>query len=592
MPVRSRSARLVLGVALATLVTGSVPAYGTTATTSAPRVFRVGTWNGIAGDQPSIEAAVAAAGPGDWILVGPGDYHPRMDYADPQRSPNAPAGVLITTPGLHLRGMDRTGVVIDGTRPGAAPCSPDPADQDYGIPDAAGKPSGRNGVEALLTSGVTFDNFTVCNFLSGSADSGNEIWWNGGDDSGRIGLGAWWGSFLSATSTFYDPGHPESAAQYGLFVSNSDGPGSMTDTYASNFSDSGYYIGACGDCNAVIDRGHAEFNALGYSGTNSGGHLLVQNSEFDDNKDGFDTNSQNSADPPSPQDGTCPNGETGPTGTRSCWVFRNNYVHDNNNPDVPGVGVAGSGPVGTGISLAGARNDTVVHNRFVNNGSWAVLTTVFPDTAPASASNVPDCHGGVLGGSAFGVTVPCLYDVWGNEIADNTFTGNGGFGNPTNGDLADLSLPPAESPGAPGDCFHGNTGTNGVPATSWPLTLQITQGTCGWPVYPDPGSDAVLAAEVGCATQALFPCPPNLPAAAYPRRGTVVMPALPRQPTMADPCAGVPVSNPWCPDALPAASAAGSPRGIADRYPAAVFIAAGPNPRGASRRRRGRGGPR
>ena len=49
----------------------------------------------------------------------------------------------------------------------------------------------------------------------------------------------------------------------------------------------------------------AEFNALGYSGSNSGGRLLVENSEFDNNEDGFDTNSQNGDNPP-PQNGACP----------------------------------------------------------------------------------------------------------------------------------------------------------------------------------------------------------------------------------------------------------------------------------------------
>ncbi len=63
--------------------------------------------------------------------------------------------------------------------------------------------------------------------------------------------------------------------------------------------------------------------------------LLVTHSEWDHNKDGFDTNSQNSADAPSPQNGACPKGVKGPTGTTSCWVFEHNYVHDNNNPNVP-----------------------------------------------------------------------------------------------------------------------------------------------------------------------------------------------------------------------------------------------------------------
>jgi len=39
----------------------------------------------------------------------------------------------------------------------------------------------------------------------------------------------------------------------------------------------------------------------------------------------------------------------GPLGTKSCWVFRNNFVHDNNNADVPSSGSAdlASGNPGT-----------------------------------------------------------------------------------------------------------------------------------------------------------------------------------------------------------------------------------------------------
>jgi hypothetical protein len=536
-PAALARAALTIGVVVAGLA--ATPA----AEARAVHVWRVGTWHGIPGNRSSLAAAVASARPGDWILIGPGDYHPRMDYTPVQQGSDHPAGLLITTPGVHVRGMDRNGVIIDGTRPGSPACSADPADQDYGAPDDAGTPSGRNGIEAFKVDGVSVDNLTVCNFLSGAAGSGNEIWWNGGDDSGTIGMGPWQGTYLSATSTFYDPADPETAAQYGLFASNASGPGLLDQTYASNFSDSGYYIGACPDCDAVISHAHAQHSALGYSGTNSGGRLIIENSEFDHNKDGFDTNSQNSADAPSPQDGVCPGGGIGPTGTHSCWVFEYNYVHDNNNADVPQSGEAAHGPVGTGISLAGSRNDTVINNRFVNNGSWAVLTTVFPDTGEGAPGN--DCRGGVPGGSFLGLTVPCLFDVFGNEIAGNTFEGNGFFGNPTNGDLADLSTPPAEAPGAPGDCFHDNTEVGGGQVSSWPPALQATQGTCGVPVYPDPASTALLGVEVLCATEAFGPCPPGVPNN-YPRQGQVVMPPLAPQPTMPDPCLGVPGRTPWC----------------------------------------------
>ena len=34
---------------------------------------------------------------------------------------------------------------------------------------------------------VWVQNLTACNFLSGKGEAGNEIWWNGGDGSGKIG---------------------------------------------------------------------------------------------------------------------------------------------------------------------------------------------------------------------------------------------------------------------------------------------------------------------------------------------------------------------------------------------------------------------
>ena len=44
------------------------------ASAASAKVLRVGTFKGIAGTFTSIQAAVDKAKPGDWILVGPGDY--------------------------------------------------------------------------------------------------------------------------------------------------------------------------------------------------------------------------------------------------------------------------------------------------------------------------------------------------------------------------------------------------------------------------------------------------------------------------------------------------------------------------------------
>jgi hypothetical protein len=497
------------------------------------RVLRVGTYKGIAGQYSSVQAAVNAAKPGDWILVGPGDHKTSSSTA-PNGHPDFVAGVLIQTPDIYLRGMNRNTVVIDGTKPGTAQCSSKKAAQNFG-PKIGGKPSGLNGVEVYKASNVWVQNLTSCNFLGGSGGdghTGNEIWWNGGADSGKVGGAGYYGSYLTATSQFYE--NETTAAEYGIFSSNWDG-GTWDYSYASNFNDSGYYIGACRQvCNQTVDHAHAEFNALGYSGTNSGGRLVVENSEFDKNEDGFDTNSQN-ADFPPPQNGACPNGATSSiTHTHSCWVFVNNYVHDNNNPNVPSSGSAAAGPVGTGLSLSGGRNDTVMHNRFSNNNAWGIIIVPYLDSGPP-------CTGGTLN-SLF--TGSCLYDNYGDAIIDNTFSNNGSYGHPTNGDIGQLNF---ES-GHPTNCASGNKNASGGSASTSPSNFEATHPKCdGSPAAANP--NPTFLAEVLCDSQVSLapPAPPACPSGQYPRRTKVEIHSLPSGlPTMPHPCKGVPY-NPWCP---------------------------------------------
>ena len=66
-------------------------AFPNPAAASTPHVLRVGTYRGIKGQYATIQDAVNAARPGDWVLVGPGDYKER-GYAGQVE----PAGVLIT----------------------------------------------------------------------------------------------------------------------------------------------------------------------------------------------------------------------------------------------------------------------------------------------------------------------------------------------------------------------------------------------------------------------------------------------------------------------------------------------------------------
>ena len=97
--------------------------------------------------------------------------------------------------------------------------------------------------------------------------------------------------------------------------------------------------------------------------------------QCDNNKSGLVSNSQNNDDWPSPQIGLCPAGQSGPLGTQSCTVWADNYVHDNNNPNVPGngSGLAGGSPVGSGMILAGSTYVTLSGNTVSHNGAWGEL---------------------------------------------------------------------------------------------------------------------------------------------------------------------------------------------------------------------------
>jgi hypothetical protein len=219
---------------------------------------------------------------------------------------------------------------------------------------------------------------------------------------------------------------------------------------------------------------------------------------------------------------------TGPA--KHCTILRHNVVDHNNNPDVPGSGIAGAAPVGTGIELSGTENILVTDNSVHDNGAWGIVVHDYPDTE--TPPPVSHCQGGV----GVGRLPLCEFQAYGNEIADNQLSHNGFFANPTNGDLADDT-----TPHAPGNCFHGNTDPAGLKV--WPPILTTPlYSTCG---VPNGGDLTVLTAELVCDSGLLGACP-KLPGITYPSATRVTFAAIPwNQPTMPDPCAGVP-ADPWC----------------------------------------------
>ncbi len=257
----------------------------------------------------TIQSAVNAAKPCDWILVAPGIY---------------PERVTIKTARLHLRGLDRNRVIVDGRHR-----------------------RGVDGIEILKADGVWVENLTVRNFDRSGLENGNEIWWNGGDESGKIGLHGWYGNYLTA----YDTGL---LGNYGLFVSNSVG-GEWNHVYASGFGDSGIYVGACPDCHAVISHALVERNQLGYSGTNAGGHLIVQDSVFRNNAIGV-----------------------GPNSLPNCTIFRRNTIVDNNNLTAPATPFSIQEGWGIGVFAVGTYGDLFLDNTVSGNKNFGILATENP----------------------------------------------------------------------------------------------------------------------------------------------------------------------------------------------------------------------
>jgi plastocyanin len=145
--------------------------------------------------------------------------------------------VTVTTPSLTIRGVDRNETIIDG---------------DF----VRG-----NGI-TVLSDGVAIENLTARNAVL------NGFFWTG--------VTGFRGSWLTA----YNNG------DYGIYAFDAR-DGLFEHSYASGSPDSGFYIGECYPCRIVIRDVTAEHNAIGYSGTNSGGDLYVVSSIWRNNRSGL-----------------------------------------------------------------------------------------------------------------------------------------------------------------------------------------------------------------------------------------------------------------------------------------------------------------
>ncbi len=283
-----------------------------------------GEWEGMTGtlivggaaSAADISAAESRA-PDTWTgttRAVPEDYptiQSAVDAAAPGDLVLVGAGVYkeavsVTTPGLTIRGVDRNEVILDGefTR--------------------------ENGIFATA-DGVAIENMTARNYTV------NGFFWDG--------VTGYRGSYLTAVDDWV----------YGIYAFDSV-DGLFEHSYASGSWDSGYYIGQCDPCNAVITDVVSEFNGLGYSGTNSSGNIYIVNSEWRHNVAGIAPNTLDSELLPPVNN----------------VVVAGNYVHHNGEAERAPNGTAQWSAFGNGIVLAGARDSEVRNNLLVNNKTSGV----------------------------------------------------------------------------------------------------------------------------------------------------------------------------------------------------------------------------
>lgn len=341
-------------------------------------------WSGVTRkvpqNYPTIQNAVDASKPGDLVLVDEGVYKEQ---------------VVVTTPSLVIRGTNRNKVIIDG-------------EFQRG-----------NGILVVQADGVTIENMTARNHTL------NGFYWTG--------VKGYRGSYLTA----YNNG------DYGIYAFGST-EGVIEYSYASGSPDAGIYIGQCYPCNSVVDYSIAENNALGYSGTNSGGDLYILRSVWKDNFGGIVPNTLDTELLPPQREAT----------------IMGNLVLNNNNIKASSIPLAYT-VYGNGILLGGVLRNRVEKNLVLNSKNHGIL--VIPNL---------DDH---------------FWLSHDNEIRNNIVLGSG---------RSDLAL---SGPFSLGNCFENN-----IHFSSLPSNLESLQG-CSGIRYPLGGDLTPVFGEMAMMLDKAFP---------------------------------------------------------------------------------------
>jgi hypothetical protein len=228
------------------------------------------------------------------------------------------------------------------------------------------------------------ENLTARNFTE------NGFFWNG--------VLGYRGSYLTAYRNG-DYGVYAYDSQYGLFEHS----------YASGSPDSGFYIGQCNPCHAVITDIVAEYNQLGYSGSNASGDLFLVKSEWSRNRTGIVPNSF---------DGE----ELAPQGQAT---IAGNVVADNSSEQAAVSGTSAFDVAfGSGIVIAGGVGDVITKNRISDHPQigLALAPSVGLQATPTQPTGNQVTENVVERSSVADLAVILPTPTDGNCFAGNTFS--------------------------------------------------------------------------------------------------------------------------------------------------------------------------
>ncbi|PNE39609.1 plasmid stabilization protein [Streptomyces noursei] len=384
----------------------------------------------------------------------------------PADAPTISAAVSLARPGDLV--LVAPGVYHESVKIGRARITLRGASRDKVVID--GRLQQPNGV-VVAAPGVAVQNLTVQNntqngvLVTGSAKAAGGLpGHSGGYDTGDEPV-TFLKSFLVSHVTATRNG------LYGIYAFSAQN-GVIEHSYASGGADSGIYVGQCKPCHIVVRDNVAELNAVGYEGTNASGDMYVVGNRLVGNRVGLTTDSDHQ-EKLLPQRGA---------------VIAGNLIAANQQKATP---EQADGGWGTGVGIDGGSDNQFIRNRIADNSNAGLVITATADMPPV-----------------------------GNQIVDNTFTGNG----------VDVGWTFPTATRGRDNCLRGNALRTTVPAglaadASCPLPAKSPSPAGRWAIPTAPGGIPF--------TEVAAPGPqPQFPHAST--TGATAVPAVPALPDMAD----------------------------------------------------------